>query len=229
MRNFTRAALAAASFFCLLGTATIAEPTFAAEGDASTGAARAMLASVTAPLLAVDARTLEARDPDFSTSGMAEGSLPAAQTPRADAAQATLQTPQSLDDLVANRAAATTGDEQGDCLATTVYYESKGEPLDGQLAVAQTIVNRTTSGRFPSSVCGVVRQPGQFSFLRNGSMPTPPHESSAWKRAVAVAMIARDGLWKQIAPAALFFHARRVSPGWGKIKVASLGNHIFFR
>ena len=218
MRNFTRAALAAASFFCLLGTATIAEPTFAAEGDASTGAATAMLASVTAPLLAVDARTLEARDPDFSTSGMAEGSLPAAQTPRADAPQATLQTPQSLDDLVANRVAA-----------TTVYYESKGEPLDGQLAVAQTIVNRTTSGRFPSSVCGVVRQPGQFSFLRNGSMPTPPHESSAWKRAVAVAMIARDGLWKQIAPAALFFHARRVSPGWGKIKVASLGNHIFFR
>ena len=225
MRHFTRAALAVASFFCLLGTATIAGPSFAAEGDAPQGSATAMLAAVTAPLLSVDVRTLEGRHPDFSTSGTTDGS----QITQTSPTDATAQLPTSLDDLVAERAAATTGDEQGDCLATSVYYESKGEPLDGQLAVAQTIVNRTTSGRFPSSVCGVVRQPGQFSFLRNGSMPTPPHESSAWKRAVAVAMIARDGLWKQIAPAALFFHARRVSPGWGKIKVASLGNHIFFR
>lgn len=225
MRHFTRAALAVASFFCLLGTATIAGPSFAAEGDAPQGSATAMLAAVTAPLLAVDVRTLEARHPDFSTSGTTDGS----QITQTSPTDATAQLPTSLDDLVAERSAATTGDEQGDCLATSVYYESKGEPLDGQLAVAQTIVNRTTSGRFPDSVCGVVRQPGQFSFLHNGSMPTPPHDSSAWKRAVAVAEIAREGLWKQIAPAALFFHARRVSPGWGKIKVAALGNHIFFR
>ena len=186
-----------------------------------------MLAAVTAPLLAVDVRTLEARHPDFSTSGTPDGSqiAPTSTSPT----DATAQLPTSLDDLVAERAAGTTGDEQGDCLATSVYFESKGEPLDGQLAVAQTIVNRTQSGGFPDSVCGVVRQPGQFSFLRHGDMPTPPRESSAWKRAVAIAEIARDGLWKQIAPAALFFHARRVSPGWGKIKVASLGNHIFFR
>ncbi len=225
MRHFTRAALAVASFFCLLGTATIAGPSFAAEGDAPQGSATAMLAAVTAPLLAVDVRTLEARHPDFSTSGTPDGS----QTPQTSPTDTTAQLPSSLDDLVAERAAASTGDEQGDCLATSVYYESKGEPLNGQLAVAQTIVNRTTSGRFPDSVCGVVRQPGQFSFIHHGDMPTPPHDSSAWKRAVAVAMIAREGLWKQIAPAALFFHARRVSPGWGKIRVASLGNHIFFR
>ena len=224
MRYLTRAALTVASFFCLLGTATIAGPSFAAEG-APQGSATAMLAAVTAPLLAVDVRTLEARHPDFSTSGTPDGS----QAPQISPTDTTAQLPSSLDDLVAERAAASTGDEQGDCLATSVYYESKGEPLNGQLAVAQTIVNRTTSGRFPDSVCGVVRQPGQFSFIHHGDMPTPPHDSSAWKRAVAVAMIAREGLWKQIAPAALFFHARRVSPGWGKIRVASLGNHIFFR
>ena len=57
----------------------------------------------------------------------------------------------------------------------------------------------------------------------------PRSDSAEWKRAVAIALIARDGLWKQIAPDALYFHARRVSPGWGKIKVASLGHHIFFR
>ena len=184
-----------------------------------------MLAAVTSPLLSVDVRTLEARHPDFSTSGTTDGSTP----PQTSATDTTAQLPQSLDDLVANRAAATTGDEQGDCLATSVYYESKGEPLNGQLAVAQTIVNRTTSGRFPDSVCGVVRQPGQFSFIHHGDMPTPPRDSGAWKRAVAIATIARDGVWKQIAPAALFFHARRVSPGWGKVRVAELGNHIFFR
>jgi spore germination cell wall hydrolase CwlJ-like protein len=226
MRTFSRAALAVASFFCLLGTATIAVPSFAAEGSAPTGTATAMLAAVTAPLLAVDVRALEARNPDFSTSGHAEGSVSAQPDGQDDDAALA---PQSLDEMVANRVAASTGDEQGDCLATTVYYESKGEPLSGQLAVAQTIMNRTTSGRFPASVCGVVRQPGQFSFLHHGDMPTPPRESGAWKRAVAIATIARDGLWKQVAPAALFFHARRVSPGWSKVKVASLGNHIFFR
>ena len=224
MRTISRVTLAVASFFCLLGTATIAVPSFAAEGTAPTGTATAMLAAVTAPLLAVDVRALESRNPDFSTSGQA-GELAAPQQGDETASQGS----QSLEDMVAERTAATTGDKQTDCLATSVYFEAQGEPLNGQLAVAQTIMNRAASGRFPSSYCAVVRQPGQFSFLRHGGMPSAPHESSAWKRAVAIALIARDGLWKQVAPDALFFHARRVSPGWGKIKVASLGHHIFFR
>jgi N-acetylmuramoyl-L-alanine amidase len=224
MRTFSRAALAVVSFFCLLGTATIAVPSFAAEGRAPAGTATAMLAAVTAPLLAVDVRALESHPADFSTSGQAAQAV----TPD-EQAQAAAADPQSLADMVADRAAATTGDKQADCLATSVYFEAKGEPLDGQLAVAQTIMNRAASGRFPDSYCGVVRQKGQFSFLRHGGMPAAPKASSAWKRAVAVALIARDGLWKQIAPDALYFHARRVSPGWGKVRVASLGNHIFFR
>jgi spore germination cell wall hydrolase CwlJ-like protein len=224
MRNLSRAALAVASFSCLLGAATVAVPSLAAEASAPADTATAMLAAVTAPLLAVDVNKLQSRDQDFSTSGQAEGS-PVAP---ADSDTA-LQAPQTLEDMVAAHQAETTGDEQGDCLASSVYYESKGEPLNGQLAVAQTIMNRTTSGRFPSTVCGVVRQPGQFSFLKGGSIPEPSHANSAWQRAVAIATIARQGLWKQIAPAALFFHARRVSPGWGKVRVASLGNHIFFR
>jgi len=225
MRTFSRAALAVASFFCLLGTVTIAAPSFAAEGSAPGGTATAMLAAVTAPLLAVDVRSLEARNPDFSTP-----TAPVAPQQATDGDdQASASAPQSLEDLVAERTADTTGDKQGDCLATSVYFEAKGEPLNGQLAVAQTIMNRAASGRFPDSMCGVVRQPGQFSFLHKGALPTPHRASDAWKRAVAIAKIAQDGLWKQVAPDALFFHARRVSPGWGKIKVASLGNHIFFR
>jgi spore germination cell wall hydrolase CwlJ-like protein len=226
MRTLLRATLAVASFSCLLGSVAYAVPSLAAEGTVPTGTATAMLAAVTAPLLAVDVRTLEARNPDFSTASDPAGSIAA---PMADDGADITQAPQSLEDLVADHQADTTGDEQGDCLATSVYFESKGEPLKGQLAVAQTIINRTASGHFPSSVCGVVRQPGQFSFVHGGDMPTPSYASSAWKRAVAIATIAREGLWKQVAPAALFFHARRVSPGWGKIRVASLGNHIFFR
>ena len=226
MRSFSRTALAAVSLSCLLGAATVAVPSFAAEGTAPAGSATAMLAAVTAPLLAVDVNALQNRDQDFSTAGQASGSP---ITPQADSPASLTQSPQTLEDMVADHEAATTGDEQGDCLAISVYYESKGEPLNGQLAVAQTVINRTNSGRFPSSVCGVVRQPGQFSFVHGGELRTPSHENSAWKRAVAIATIARNGLWKQIAPAALFFHARRVSPGWGKIRVASLGNHIFFR
>lgn len=225
MRTFSRAALAVASFSCLLGAVTVAVPSLAAEGTAPAGSATAMLAAVTAPLLAVDVNALQNRDQDFSTAGQ-DNSSPI--TPQADADTA-LQTPQTLEDMVAAHTASTTGDEQGDCLASSVYYESKGEPLNGQLAVAQVIMNRTTSGRFPNTVCGVVRQPGQFSFMRGREIPEPSHSNSAWQRAVAIANIARQGLWKQVAPSALFFHARRVSPGWGKVRVASLGNHIFFR
>lgn len=222
MKKFSRVAVAAASFLGLFGAATFAAPSFASEAPAS-GSATAMLAAVTGPLLSVDVRTLQARDSSesaFQTAVEAESSsLPA--TAADDRAQ-------SLEELVANNEADAAGDEQTQCLATTVYYESKGEPLSGQLAVAQTILNRTASGRFPSTACAVMRQPGQFSFVRSGETTPPPH-NSAWQRAVAIATIAREKLWKQVAPAALFFHARRVSPGWGKIQVASLGNHIFFR
>ena len=57
------------------------------------------------------------------------------------------------------------------CLAGAVYFESRGEPLAGQLAVAQVVINRTESSQFPSSYCAVVYQRAQFSFVRGGAMP----------------------------------------------------------
>jgi len=223
MSRLSRLALSATAFLCLAGAATISAPSFASEAPAST--ATAMLAAVTGPLLAVDVHTLEARKPDFSTQGDNQGSS-SDQTMTAEDGSAQ---PTSLADLVADHESADAGDPQTDCLATSVYYESKGEPLEGQLAVAQTIINRTKSDRFPDSICGVVRQPSQFSFVHHGDIPEAPHSSSAWRRAVAIAVIAEHGLWKQVAPEALFFHARRVSPGWGKLRVASIGHHIFLR
>ncbi len=120
-------------------------------------------------------------------------------------------------------------DEELNCLAIGVYYESKGEPLTGQLAVADVILNRMTSGRFPTSACGVLTQRGQFSFVKGGRLPDIDASRPAWKTAVAIARIARQDLWESPAKGALFFHARRVSPNWGKTRVASLGNHIFYR
>ncbi len=120
-------------------------------------------------------------------------------------------------------------DEELNCVAIGVYYESKGEPLAGQLAVADVILNRANSGRFPASACGVLTQRSQFSFVKGGRLPDVDTSRPAWKTAVAIARIARDELWKSPAKGALFFHARRVSPNWGKTRVASLGNHIFYR
>jgi N-acetylmuramoyl-L-alanine amidase len=124
----------------------------------------------------------------------------------------------------------TPGDASGElsCLASAVYFESKGEPLSGQLAVANVIINRSTSGRFPGSICGVVKQPGQFSFVRGGAIPAV-RSGAQYRTAMAIAQIAMDGKWDNPAPNALYFHARRVSPGWNRPRVATIGNHVFFR
>jgi len=120
-------------------------------------------------------------------------------------------------------------DEELNCLAIGVYYESKGEPLEGQLAVAEVILNRSESGRFPRTVCGVLKQRGQFSFVRGGQLPQPSEGSRAWKTALAVAKVARDDMWDSRVSDALYFHARYVSPGWRRARVGSVGNHVFYR
>jgi hypothetical protein len=117
------------------------------------------------------------------------------------------------------------------CLAGAVYFEARGEPLAGQLAVAQVIINRSEDNRFPASYCGVVRQKGQFSFMRGTRMPQVRTGSAAWGRAVAIAQIAHQGMWQSEAGDAVFFHARYVRPGWSqrKTKLAQIDTHIFYR
>ncbi|HYI49515.1 MAG TPA: cell wall hydrolase [Allosphingosinicella sp.] len=135
----------------------------------------------------------------------------------------------SLADLVADHAGRETADAEAECLARAVYWESRGEPLSGQLAVAEVIINRARSGRFAPTLCGVVRQPSQFSFVRRGAIPQPPSGSRDWHIAVAIAHIATDQLAEGGAPRALFFHARRVNPRWRLTRVATVGNHVFYR
>lgn len=137
--------------------------------------------------------------------------------------------PPSLADLVARHADIPVRDRDMECLAVAVYYEAKSEPLEGQLAVAQTVLNRVQSGRFPATACGVVLQPRQFSFVRRGVFPTPPRTSRQWQTAVAIAHIASERLWSGTVDDALFFHARYVNPGWRLERIAVLGNHVFYR
>ncbi len=115
------------------------------------------------------------------------------------------------------------------CLAGAVYFESKGESLEGQLAVARVVMARAKSGRFPTSLCGVVYQKSQFSFVRGGKMPSINTGSLHWRNAVAITRIALDGSWKSPVEGALFFHARYVSPGWRLKRIGSIDNHIFYR
>ena len=179
---------------------------------------------VPAPSAAAPAETAPNSPTTVATPAEAAPAAEPQAEPRAIAAPSS-----SLAQTVEAYTAAATSDAEQDCLATAVYFEAKGEPLRGQLAVAQVILNRIHSGRFPSSVCGVVKQRGQFSFVRRGHLPTAPRASAAWRTAVAIARKALDGTSERPAANALFFHARSVSAGWHAVRVAAIGNHFFYR
>jgi spore germination cell wall hydrolase CwlJ-like protein len=135
-----------------------------------------------------------------------------------------------LASMVADLSSPEAGSHELECLATGIYYEAKSEPLKGQLAVGQVIANRAGSGgRFPSTYCGVLFQRGQFSFVHGHSLPHVSRSSKQWQTAVAIAKIVDQDLKDPVVGNALFFHARYVSPGWHLKRVASIGNHVFFR
>jgi len=203
MRHYLRAAALSAAAL-LIGTAV---PAIAAQDS---------------PAPALSAETLHLDD-------LTDPVVPDATVDQDESDGAAPAPARSLADLVYDYASATTADEETECLARAVYWESNGEPLAGQLSVAEVIINRAQSGRFAATLCGVVRQRGQFSFVRGGYIPPPPSGARGWRNAVAIARIAREDLADGAAPSALFFHARRVHPGWRLTRVATVGNHVFYR
>ena len=122
------------------------------------------------------------------------------------------------------------GDE-ANCIAVAVYHEARGETLEGQLAVARVIMNRAASGRYPASWCGVVKQPWQFSFVRNGYMPGVDTASTAWRNALGVTRIAINNAVPSLSNDVLWYHANYVAPSWGRrlTRVSQIGAHIFYR
>ena len=135
----------------------------------------------------------------------------------------------TLAETVASLRSSDPGNRELECLAVGIYYEAKSESLAGQLAVGHVIANRAESGRFPTSYCGVLFQRSQFSFIHGRALPSVPRASQDWLDAVAIAKIVDQELHSSPMGKALFFHARRVSPGWRLTRVGTLGNHDFYR
>lgn len=123
-----------------------------------------------------------------------------------------------------------------ECLTAAVYYEARSEPIDGQRAVAQVVLNRVRDRAFPHSVCGVVYQGSQrrtgcqFSFTCDGSM-NYRRDPLAWARAAQVAAAALSGQVYAPVGSATFYHANYVLPWWaGSLtRIGSVGAHIFYR
>jgi spore germination cell wall hydrolase CwlJ-like protein len=122
-------------------------------------------------------------------------------------------------------------DEETNCLATAVYFEARGESLEGQLAVAHVVMNRATSGRYPPDWCSVVKQPAQFSFVRHGEFPQADTNSEAWKKAEAIAELAAANIVPSVGTDVLWYHADYVAPAWrhNLQEVEQIGAHIFYR
>jgi spore germination cell wall hydrolase CwlJ-like protein len=123
------------------------------------------------------------------------------------------------------------------CLANAVYFESRGEPVKGQIAVAQVVMNRVFSPFYPKTVCGVVYQNAhrhnscQFTFACDG-IPDIVTEPDAWERAKRIARDTLDGkLWMPEVAKSTHYHAFWVHPSWiGEMKrLYSLGVHKFYR
>jgi spore germination cell wall hydrolase CwlJ-like protein len=127
--------------------------------------------------------------------------------------------------------------KQEKCLAEAIYFEARGEPVRGQMAVAQVVVNRVFSGYYPHTVCGVVYQNArrhlacQFTFACDG-IPDRINEPSAWERAKHIAREALDGkFWLNDVGKATHYHARWVHPWWVREmrKLDRIGVHTFYR
>jgi Cell Wall Hydrolase len=123
------------------------------------------------------------------------------------------------------------------CLAEAIYFEARGETVRGQMAVAQVILNRVFSGKYPNTVCGVVYQNAhrrlhcQFTFACDG-IPDIVREPDMWERAKTIAAEILDGkLWLPEVGKATHYHAHWVRPGWVRemTKMHRLGVHTFYR
>lgn len=115
------------------------------------------------------------------------------------------------------------------CLALNVYWESRGQPLAGQAAVAHVTLNRAASPQFPASICGVVYQGCQFGWTCDASRKGPP-EAAAWEEALDVARRAAAGA-PDPTNGALYFHHVQERPQWARGRYGHrvvIGQHIFF-
>jgi len=127
-------------------------------------------------------------------------------------------------------------DSEAHCMAQAIYYESRNEPLAGQLAVAEVISNRMRDHRYPDTACGVVFQGAtrttgcQFTFTCDGALGRKP-KGTAWEQAQEIAAHVLMNLAEDRTGGATHYHATYVDPVWsaGLIKTDKIGLHVFYR
>jgi len=125
------------------------------------------------------------------------------------------------------------------CLAENIYYEARGEPLNGQYAVAEVTLNRVRSPHFPKTVCAVVHDtrwdPQRRRFVAHFSWTQMQERGEPWgplwQQSMAVATAVLDDAHMPVVPDALYYHADSVQPYWANPKrsVARIGSHVFYR
>lgn len=132
-------------------------------------------------------------------------------------------------------------DSERNCLAQAIYHEARGESVEGQLAVANVIINRAMSKKYPTTICGVVYQNAdkgkfkcQFSFACDGKSDGGT-ERIAWNRSLKLADQAfrefQQGDTPGVVPdSVLYYHTKAVNPSWSNKfrEVASIGSHVFY-
>lgn len=126
------------------------------------------------------------------------------------------------------------------CLAKNIYYESRGEPKEGMVAVGIVTLNRVEHPKYPDTICEVVKQRTrsregktvcQFSWTCKRLPHPAPHDPN-WKESVQIAktlLLGKYTEWQKKYDQAHHFHSARVSPGWRNRVVARVGRHIFYR
>lgn len=234
--RFHQAWTSAAAALCVLSGAAFADVTVSHSNDPTS-----LMGSQMASLLGAEHKAFDAL-PEGKLTAMAVGPkvvVPDAQKP-AKAAKVNkkteLQNPvlisYTADWLMAQPAPA--GDAQWQCLKTAIYFESRGETLQGQFAVAEVVLNRVDSPRYPKTICGVVQQRGSgscaFSYSCDGNKDVMT-ESGPADVAGRIARVMLDGAPRALTAGATYFHTRAVSPSWSRKfdRTASIGSHLFYR
>ena len=124
------------------------------------------------------------------------------------------------------------------CLATAIYHEARGEEIKGQFAVAEVILNRVASRKYPDTICSVVYQGVregriggcQFSFACDGRSEAMPNRNAA-RIARRIAQVMADGGHRGLTEGALYFHTTAVRPSWSQrfTQTTRIGAHLFYR
>ena len=122
------------------------------------------------------------------------------------------------------------------CLAEAIYFEARGEALEGQYAVGEVIINRVLSKDFPNSVCGVISEGAnrlnacQFSYNCDGKLETIT-EKKIYERILKLSQMLLEPSARFLTSGATFYHSKLVSPSWSKKfkKTNEIGNHVFYK